>query len=450
MSFNNTFPEWKNEGTPPSEDLRTNGFEGGDKPPAGWLNWLCSLVAKCFSELQEKVTSLLYDTDALKNRVELQDSTFGVVFDEIEKGDQEVIDLMYSNVGTVGSNFEMHKADKLNPHGVTAEQIGLGNVDNTPDSQKNVAFAIESGVGRKVENALTVRFKGGDTEGTDKFTFDGAVSKSINITPERIGAAERDLSNVGDDTFKSKAQTAGAMGAIIVNGISTDGVAYNATVDGFEFEVGKIISFIPNMTTTSKQTTLNINGTGAIRLHQSLSSQTSPMVSANNVNWLSAERPVLLMYHETTNQVGTVTKAWKTVATRTTDEDIYGTIGIEKGGTGATTAEEACENLGALRSETNYYKGTGTYGRDNPTVFTFASVPKSFILGKCFGEFVEIHIFPTDISGEHFFFGKDHRENVANFEVDVSLDGKTISLVGSTSAVQYNDANYIYYYRATY
>ena len=132
----------------------------------------------------------------------------------------------------------------------------------------------------------------------------------------------------------------------IVNGTSTDGVAYTATVDGLDIEIGSIISFIPNMTSTSQQTTLNINEMGAIRIYQSLSSITSPMVSANNPNWLSEKRPILLMYHETTNSVGTVTRCWKTVATRTTDEDIYGTVGIEKGGTGGETAEEALTNLG--------------------------------------------------------------------------------------------------------
>lgn len=37
--------------------------------------------------------------------------------------------------------------------------------------------------------ALTVQLNGGTTEGTNKFTFDGSVAKSINITPSSIGAA---------------------------------------------------------------------------------------------------------------------------------------------------------------------------------------------------------------------------------------------------------------------
>ncbi len=37
--------------------------------------------------------------------------------------------------------------------------------------------------------SLTVQLNGGTTEGTNKFTFDGSVAKSINITPSSIGAA---------------------------------------------------------------------------------------------------------------------------------------------------------------------------------------------------------------------------------------------------------------------
>ena len=55
MDFENKFPEWKNEGTPPPENLQNNGFIGGNKPPAAWLNWLCSLVAKCVTEIQTKL-----------------------------------------------------------------------------------------------------------------------------------------------------------------------------------------------------------------------------------------------------------------------------------------------------------------------------------------------------------------------------------------------------------
>ncbi len=41
----------------------------------------------------------------------------------------------------------------------------------------------------KNPHALVVKFNGGTTEGTNMFTYDGSVAKSINITPSSIGAA---------------------------------------------------------------------------------------------------------------------------------------------------------------------------------------------------------------------------------------------------------------------
>ena len=76
--------------------------------------------------------------------------------------------------------------------GITAESLGLGNVNNTADTDKNVAFASEAGEARKLQNALTIRLNGGRTEGTNQFTFDGSVSKSVNITPEKTGALPLD------------------------------------------------------------------------------------------------------------------------------------------------------------------------------------------------------------------------------------------------------------------
>ena len=66
----------------------------------------------------------------------------------------------------------------------------LGNVDNTSDNDKYVAYASRAGTADKAKYGLTIRINGGRTEGTDQWIYDGSVSKAINITPEKIGAAE--------------------------------------------------------------------------------------------------------------------------------------------------------------------------------------------------------------------------------------------------------------------
>ena len=57
MDFKNQIPEWVNEGTEPSDSLKTNGFEAGHKPPAGVFNWFWSLVLKAIKEIQEKISN---------------------------------------------------------------------------------------------------------------------------------------------------------------------------------------------------------------------------------------------------------------------------------------------------------------------------------------------------------------------------------------------------------
>ena len=41
----------------------------------------------------------------------------------------------------------------------------------------------------KVNSALKVQLNSGTTEGTDQFTFNGSIAKTVNITPSNIGAA---------------------------------------------------------------------------------------------------------------------------------------------------------------------------------------------------------------------------------------------------------------------
>ena len=82
---------------------------------------------------------------------------------------------------------------------ITPEWLGLGNVDNTSDASKHVAFASNANAAAKVNNNLVIRCKGGRTEGTDMWTYNGSAAKSINITAAKIGAVavSQGASNAG-------------------------------------------------------------------------------------------------------------------------------------------------------------------------------------------------------------------------------------------------------------
>lgn len=62
---------------------------------------------------------------------------------------------MLETVEATAEVFTSHTADKNNPHNVTKEQVGLGNVDNTADIDKPVSNAVNSAINTfKEENRV--------------------------------------------------------------------------------------------------------------------------------------------------------------------------------------------------------------------------------------------------------------------------------------------------------
>lgn len=71
---------------------------------------------------------------------------------------------------------------------ITPEWLGLGNVNNTADTDKYVAYAQRAGEADKVQNTLILRLNGGRTEGSNMWTFDGSTGRTINVTAAKVGA----------------------------------------------------------------------------------------------------------------------------------------------------------------------------------------------------------------------------------------------------------------------
>ena len=59
-------------------------------------------------------------------------------------------------------------------------------------SDKTKLDSIEQGATKNNQNPVIIKLDNGDTEGTNKFTYDGNEAKTINITPAKINAVSRD------------------------------------------------------------------------------------------------------------------------------------------------------------------------------------------------------------------------------------------------------------------
>lgn len=88
-----------------------------------------------------------------------------------------------------------HKADTNNPHNVTKEQLGLGNVENTADKDKPVSDAVQNVLDTKVDKIIGKGLSTNDFTNEDKSKLDNSMSNR-KLSTEEIN--ELTSKNVGD------------------------------------------------------------------------------------------------------------------------------------------------------------------------------------------------------------------------------------------------------------
>ena len=177
------------------------------------------------------------------------------------------------------------------------------------------------------------------------------VSNCITEIHNKLqGVAKNDLSNVAAKTFRDKAADAGVAAVPVVAATSTDGVAYAAIVTGVtELTNGMLVTIIPNITSKSTAITLNLNGLGAKMVRLPLSFNNAAMSIPKLDTYFTEGRPITLQYDANYLAGDGI---WKTFGKqKTSAQDLYGTVPVDGGGTGATTAAEAREALGAAAKD---------------------------------------------------------------------------------------------------
>ena len=145
-----------------------------------------------------------------------------------------------ADINAVQSNLETHINNKSNPHEVTKDQVGLGNVDNTSDANKPISNATQTALNGKFSatdgNALKQRVDNIPELVATDITVD-SDNDSVNISLDKTSIVDGTLSGTTININSATASKAGILvptdkskiDKIITNGNGTKYLSDNGT-----------------------------------------------------------------------------------------------------------------------------------------------------------------------------------------------------------------------------
>lgn len=145
-----------------------------------------------------------------------------------------------SDINAVQTNLETHINNKSNPHEVTKDQVGLGNVDNTSDANKPISTATQTALNGKFSatdgNALKQRVDNIPELVATDITVD-SDNDSVNISLDKTSIVDGTLSGTTININSATASKAGILvptdkskiDKIITNGNGTKYLSDNGT-----------------------------------------------------------------------------------------------------------------------------------------------------------------------------------------------------------------------------
>lgn len=227
MNFNNKLPEWKNSGTEPSDSLKNDGFKAGYKPSANVFNWFWSLVSKCITEIQSKLSNEeTARTEADKN---LQQPTFTEASTRVNITSGETLSTLFGKIKKFFTDLK-----------TVAFTGSYTDLSNKPTSMQN-------------PNSLTLTMNGSATN------YNGSATASKSwYAPTSGGPAGYNLISNG-----SGAPVWQQLPYAVCN-TSGSTVAKTVSITNFKLVTGVrvFIKFTYAHDSTTKAT-LNVNNTGA-------------------------------------------------------------------------------------------------------------------------------------------------------------------------------------------
>lgn len=145
-----------------------------------------------------------------------------------------------SDIDAVQTNLETHINNKSNPHEVTKDQVGLGNVDNTSDANKPISTATQNALNSKFNasdgNALKQRVDNIPELIATDITVD-SDNDSVNISLDKASIVDGTLSGTTININSATTSKAGILvptdkskiDKIITNGDGTKYLSDNGT-----------------------------------------------------------------------------------------------------------------------------------------------------------------------------------------------------------------------------
>lgn len=227
MNFNNKLPEWKNSGTEPSDSLKNDGFKAGYKPSANVFNWFWSLVSKCITEIQSKLSNEeTARTEADKN---LQQPTFTEASTRVNITSGETLSTLFGKIKKFFTDLK-----------TVAFTGSYTDLSNKPTSMQN-------------PNSLTLTMNGSSS------SYNGSATASKSwYAPTSVGTAGYNLISNGSGA------PVWQQPPYAVCNTSGSTVAKTVSITNFKLVTGVrvFIKFIYAHNSTTKAT-LNVNNTGA-------------------------------------------------------------------------------------------------------------------------------------------------------------------------------------------
>ena len=197
---------------------------------------------------------------------------------------------------TLSGNLSSHVDNKENPHEVTKDQVGLGNVDNTSDADKPVSTATQTALDEKVSKTTKINGHALDTDITilkgdiglgnvdNTSDLDKPVStaqqEAINELDRNTSAALNDLktavefveTSLNDSSEASASainELAGVLKNLTINGKPMDGTNFTITKEdvGLGNVENESTSSMPVSTATQEALNAKVDKTTSINGH---------------------------------------------------------------------------------------------------------------------------------------------------------------------------------------